>query len=239
MDSNPVGDALLTENDNNRFTPSRGQLAAMAAALLFLAGSVGYMVGVRGDTDPGAGSVDVGFLHDMISHHEQALQLSTIELNKGSEPEVRTFAREILQQQSYEIGVMEQQLEDWGFTRAARPGTAMAWMDHAVPVATMPGLASDDELTLLGERTGRDADALFIVLMQDHHLGGVHMADYAAKNAGDASVRALAARMAKVQQQEISEMSAARTRAQLSEKPAGWVPAVIPSVDDEDGGHGS
>ena len=225
---------MITENENSGFTPSRGQLTAMVAALMFLAACAGYMVGVRGDSEPGAGSVDVGFLHDMISHHEQALQLSTIELNNGAEPDVKHFAREILQQQSYEIGVMEQQLEDWGYARAVRPETAMAWMDHAVSVTTMPGMASEDELELLGQHSGRDTDALFIVLMQDHHLGGVHMAEYAAKHAGNGSVRELAGRMARVQKQEIAEMSAARTRAQLPDKPEGWVPATIPSVDDDE-----
>ncbi len=212
---------------NDRFVPSRTQWIAMVLALLFLAGSAGYVIGTRRDGAPGADSVDVGFLQDMISHHEQAVRLSNLELVNGVEPGVQVFAREILHQQSYEIGVMDRRLEDWGYSHADRPQTAMAWMDAAVPVAEMPGLASDDELLLLEQRAGRDADALFIPLMQDHHRGGIHMAEYAAEHATTEFVRTIAARQAAAQKLEIGEMTFARQHAQLAERPVGWVPAVV------------
>ena len=45
---------------------------------------------------------------------------------------MRSFASDVLAVQDYEIGVMTQMLDDWGFT-ADRSDQAMAWMDMPVP----------------------------------------------------------------------------------------------------------
>lgn len=52
--------------------------------------------------------------------------------------------------------------------------------------------------------------ALFIPLTQGHHQGGVHIAEFAAKNAESEFVRRLAARMARNQRIEINELEGAR-----------------------------
>lgn len=54
---------------------------------------------------------------------------------------------------------------------------------------------------------GADADALYLDLMAEHHRGGAHMADFAADQADDPGVRALAARMARNQAIEIAEFA--------------------------------
>ena len=100
-------------------TPTWKQWVAMVVAAAFVAGSLGYAFGSREDEAPTDGSVDVGFLHDMIAHHEQAVRMSNLENMKSTEDSVKVFAREIAQQQSYEIGVMERQLEIWGFSRGS------------------------------------------------------------------------------------------------------------------------
>jgi uncharacterized protein (DUF305 family) len=205
------------------------QWAVLAGAMLFLGTALGYFVAERADGPPGRGSVDVGFLYDMIGHHEQALQMASIDLGSGRSTAVRPFAQEILLFQSYEIGLMEQKLASWGHARADRPPSAMAWMPgNAVPVDAMPGMASPEELARLGDVEGDAVDALFVRLMQDHHLGGVHMAEYAAEHAADEWVRALAARMARNQRTEVAELEAAASRAGLPDDPPGYEPAVIP-----------
>ncbi len=198
------------------------QWAAMVAALMFLAGAVGYFIGTRDTGTPGADSVDAGFLQDMITHHEQAIQMSLIEIGAGVEPGVQTFAREIVLFQSYEIGLMDRQLNDWGYRRENRAPVAMEWMGMSVAPDAMPGLASEAEMGALRDLIGRDVDALFLKLMQDHHAGGVHMASYAAEHATDPFVQELAARMARNQRIEIGELEAARERAGLPAQPEGY-----------------
>jgi uncharacterized protein (DUF305 family) len=69
----------------------------------------------------------------------------------------------------------------------------------------MPGLLTDEQLDQLQAASGAELDALFLDLMADHHRGGLHMAEYAAGNAGDEDVRELAARIARNQAGEINE----------------------------------
>jgi uncharacterized protein (DUF305 family) len=180
------------------------QAAVLGLVLAFLGGAIGYLVASRQGV-PDADSLDVGFYQDMISHHEQALQMAAVQLASGSDPTVKSFAREILQFQSYEIGLMRQQLADWGVDPRERPDTAMGWMGEAVPVDEMPGLATEEQMDALRASEGSETDALFLELMAAHHLGGVAMADHAANHAGQDDVRELAATMARNQAIEVNE----------------------------------
>lgn len=206
-------------------------LVSLTLAFAFLGAAVTYFVTERSDAPPGPSSADVGFLQDMMSHHQQALALSTSELLNGEAPEVLLFAREILQQQSYEMGLMDRQLDEWGFSTQERPARAMEWMDMPVAPEEMPGMASDDELAALGDAEGTRADALFLALMQDHHRGGVAMAEAAAEQASDPWVRELAERFARNQAMEIAEMTAARERAGLPAQPDGYEPGPFTDHD--------
>ena len=211
------------------------ELTAVAVALVFLGGAVTFLVSERADRPPDSSSADVGFLQDMISHHEQALALSTSELDIGETPAVRLFAQEILQQQSWEIGLMQRQLEQWDQRRENRPPDAMAWMGMEMPVEDMPGLASDEEVRALRDAEGTAADALFVALMADHHRGGIDMAAAAAERVSDPWVRDLAERMARNQAIEIEEMEAARRRTGLTDDPAGYEPGPFPDHVAADG----
>lgn len=188
------------------------QRVALVLALVFLAGSVGYAVGSRsGGGEPDEASADTGFLWDMIAHHEQALVMGSLQLAAAGDARVETFAREIVQGQSYEIGLMEAYLQRWGYARARGDDSeAMGWMGHGMATAEMPGMATEAELERLGDLSGGDADALFIALMQDHHRGGVEMAEAAAAAVTDRRVRELAERIARNQAIEIKELEGTR-----------------------------
>ena len=195
---------------------------AAALALLFVGGAIGFAIR-QPDSPPGANSADVGFLYDMTEHHDQAIRMSNLLLMNGESPQVAVFAREILRSQSLEIGLMRRQLESWGYSpEAERP--AMGWMGHETAVDKMEGMATSKEVDALLAARGRDADALFIALMKDHHRGGIEMATAAAERAADPFVQDLATLMAKNQRYEIGEMEQARVRVGLVAAPAGYAP---------------
>jgi uncharacterized protein (DUF305 family) len=160
------------------------------------------------DRPPSADGADVGFLQDMITHHDQALGVATLTIAHGEDPTVRSYAREVLTFQSYEIGLMTQMLRDWGHSRDDRSDEAMAWMDMPVPVEAMPGLLTDEQLAAVGAARGAQIDRLFLELMAEHHRGGLHMAQAAAGLVDDDEVAALAARMERNQAGEIDEYRA-------------------------------
>lgn len=201
-----------------------GQRIVGVVALMFLAGSVGYLIGVRDGNTPSAVSANVGFLYDMSAHHEQAVQLSMIQLANGSDPSVHAFAREIIRSQAYEIGLMRMRLAMWGFDPAVSAQEPMAWMGMTVSSTdAMPGMADAAELEAFREAQGSQTDALFLALMSDHHAGGVAMAQDAASRADDSWVVDTAERMARIQASEIAEMEFAREAAGLPSAPAGFV----------------
>lgn len=195
-------DVAVSERATNL---SWGRVAVLGAALAFLGFAVGLFV--SRDRYPREDSVAVGFYQDMLVHHDQALEMATLAVTKAENLVVRSFAREVLTFQSRENGIMETALHEWGYGRADRSDTAMAWMGMPVPLGEMPGLASEEEMDRLQDAQGAEVDALFLQLMATHHASGIHMAEYAAAEAEEHDVRELAARMAYNQAVEINEYS--------------------------------
>jgi uncharacterized protein (DUF305 family) len=192
------------ERPEGRRGPSWTQIIILALAVGFLGGTVGYVVG-KG-RPPADDSVDVGFLQDMIDHHEQAIKMARSALRKDDvDPVVRTLAEEVILGQQREVGLMDAQLSIWGKVRGDLDRKTMGWMGMDTTVDTMPGMQSADALAALDAATGPEADRLFLTMMRDHHQGGVHMAQDAARHAGSSRVKALADRMAKSQASEIEE----------------------------------
>ncbi len=182
-------------------------LALVLLTTAVLAGGIGFVVG-NNRALPDPGPTDIGFLQDMRVHHEQAVQMSLIYLDRpDTAPTLQTTAREILVGQNMEIGRMIQLLRGFGASEVNETDVAMAWMGEPVALDRMPGLATDDDIDALRRAVGPDADDVFVALMTAHHQGGVHMAEHAAEHAAVDEVRRMARSMAVAQTEEIEEMA--------------------------------
>ncbi len=180
------------------------QIAVLVVAFAFLGGAMGYLLGHRTSGPPDS-AVDTGFLQDMIDHHEQAVSMASVATAGASDPLVRDMAREVLIEQRYEIGLMDGYLQARDEERGAPERQVMAWMGRPVPLADMPGLATPEQMDALQAADPDATNLLFLELMKAHHLGGIDMAEYAARHAADPRVRHLAEVMARVQRQEVRE----------------------------------
>ncbi|MEZ5177975.1 MAG: DUF305 domain-containing protein [Acidimicrobiales bacterium] len=189
-------------------TPLR--VVVLLVAVAFLAGTVGWAVSER-TRDP-LNEVDVGFMQDMGYHHDQAVQMSLLLLAKPDVPrDLRGFAQEIIMDQRFEQGVFNAILDRFGYP--AEPGeTVMDWMDTPLPRDSMEGLATDEQMQQLRDAEGSEAQALWISLMSEHHLAGLHMADWAARHGHDATVRNLARSMVRSQRSEVLDLDRFRRR---------------------------
>ena len=203
------GDGEVGEPDDTIVLPwwqNPFNIAVMVVTAALLAGMVGWMVGDSANRR-NASAVEVGFLQDMREHHEQAVEISFLYLSLDeTNTSLRVVARSITFGQGIEIGRMIQMLRDFGESEVNEGDTSMEWMGHSMPLGEMPGMATDAELDQLGETAGAEADGLFVELMVRHHEGGIEMADYAAANAADDEVQAMAASIADAQRDEITEL---------------------------------
>lgn len=80
---------------------------------------------------PAESSADVGFLRDLRTHHENAINIAQIALVKGDEPAVKVFAEEVIRFQSYKIGLMDRMAIEWGYRPEIRP--RRRWAGWATP----------------------------------------------------------------------------------------------------------
>lgn len=178
-------------------------ILTMLVATALIAGMLGWLIHDE-SSEPGGNAVDVGFLQDMRLHHDQAVQLGYIFLDRpDTDPRLQTVARSIVLGQGIDIGRMIQLLRQLDAPEIPETDMVMRWMGMEMPMDEMPGMASDAELAAA---TGADADRLFVELMTTHHRGGLEMAEYAAREGGNEEVRSMAAAILDSQRHEIAEL---------------------------------
>jgi len=195
-------------------------LASMTAALLALSACT-----INIGTGPGAVEVpvaadgsafsagDVMFAYMMIPHHEQALEMSVLALDRSTDTNVRDIAQRIYDGQGPEI----EQMQSWisngpssgGMSHEMPDGTVMAddmmggtMMDSS----TMAGMASEADMTQLSALTTPEFDILFLQLMIDHHEGALAMVRMIENSSNDEAAL-LAQEIINAQKAEIEEMT--------------------------------
>ncbi|WP_433057084.1 DUF305 domain-containing protein [Dactylosporangium sp. CS-033363] len=188
---------------------ARLTFGVLAAVLLLVTGvAIGYLIPVL--SRPGDDSVDAGFARDMSIHHAQAVEMGMFAYRLGTTDDIRNLGYDIAASQQWQIGQMQTWLTEWHLSPTSSK-RAMAWMPDGQntlqPDGRMPGMASDDELKKLKSSTGKDFDILWCQLMLRHHLGGIHMAEVAAKSASDPDVRDAAEKIRQSQSYDIAQLS--------------------------------
>lgn len=179
------------------------QIALVVGLVALLLGALlGYAA--RGSGAPAADSADVGFARDMSIHHEQAVQMATLIMDRTEDEAIRSLAFDILTTQQGQIGIMSGWLDAWGQAWTSA-GPRMAWMGMPTQ-GLMPGMATAEQMSALRNAEGTAADILFLQLMIPHHLGGVEMAEAAADMASRDQVRRLAQSMVEAQSLEVDYM---------------------------------
>ncbi|MEU6882495.1 DUF305 domain-containing protein [Streptomyces sp. NPDC046712] len=116
------------------------------------------------DDKPNA--ADFTYAQMMIVHHRQALTMTALAPQRAESAQVKKLADRITAAQKPEIDAMEGWLKSNGGPRE------QSGHDHH----TMPGMATEAQLTQLRTAKGAAFDELFLKLMITHHEGAVTMA---------------------------------------------------------------
>ena len=113
---------------------------------------------------------DVRFVHDMIPHHHQALEMAELVADRTNRQEVIDVAGRINASQGDEIEFMQQWLRERG-QHVPDP----AAHDAMHTSHKMAGMATPEQMAKLAASDGTDFDRLFLELMIPHHEGAVKM----------------------------------------------------------------
>lgn len=178
----------------------RRTLAAFALIALVAAGCGG------GDDDTAStgaaerNDADVTFAKGMVPHHEQAVEMSDMALEKAENPKVKELATKIKAAQGPEIDQMKGWLSDWGESADDMGDMGgMSGMD-------MNGMMSDGEMKALEAASGAAFDKLFLEGMIRHHEGAVTMAEEELAKGKFPEAKTLAQQILDAQNAEIAEM---------------------------------
>ncbi|MER7079142.1 Uncharacterized conserved protein, DUF305 family [Saccharopolyspora kobensis] len=170
-----------------------------------LPGAPGDQPQVVASAAPDAGvpvDVEADYLRMMIAHHEQALEMTALAPERAQHPKVRALAERIGGAQGPEIGAMQGWLDTRGFGEEHSGHGHPTGHDHA----TMPGMATPEQLAQLRDSTGADFDRLFLQLMIAHHEGALTMATDVLTRGREEQVHAMATDVLVTQQSEIDTM---------------------------------
>ena len=140
-DGGASGDESMSDDAAERLL--RLVLIVLATAVvtgLFAAAAI-WALGADDEPPAPMNAVDVGFLQDMLDHHDQALLISNLYLDDQPQGDAAPYAREVIMFQTRDIGWMEDWLAEEGYSRGAPDRTAMEWMDEPTPVAGDAGHA--------------------------------------------------------------------------------------------------
>lgn len=124
---------------------------------------------------------DVQFMHDMIPHHHQALEMAALVAERTNRPELIDVAGRIERSQGDEIAFMQQWLRERG-EHAPDP----AAHDAMHTSHEMAGMATPEQMAELAASKGTAFDRLFLELMITHHDGAVTMVEELLEQAGSA-----------------------------------------------------
>jgi uncharacterized protein (DUF305 family) len=118
-------------------------------------------------TPKGGGFVpaDVEFMQNMIKHHEQALVMTALVPQNGSNTSIRVMAKRMEVSQQDESALMKKWLTDRNHKTEAEHA------DHAM----MPGMLTPEQLAQLKAAKGKAFDKLFLQFMTHHHEGALQM----------------------------------------------------------------
>lgn len=152
----------------------------------------------------GQRSADAHFIVMMIPHHEGAIAMAELALQRSRRPEIRSLAERIRTSQSQENAQMRRWYRQWyGSDVPPWPGQGMGMRGGMGMGMGMPGFST----SLDALRTAPDFDRAFLEQMIAHHRMGVMMASHAQWGTVHPELRKLEAVMVRLQSEEIEQMA--------------------------------
>ena len=154
------------------------------------------------NSDPGASEqpFDLQFLDSMIHHHNGAIMMAKMVLSKTERTELKAFAQKIIDDQTKEIGEMNQLREQWYAGKPSSVNMEMPGMVGGMKIM------NGEHMKDMNEMESSHFDDHFLNMMTLHHEGAVTMSNEALQKAEHPEIKKLASQIIKAQGPEIEQM---------------------------------
>jgi uncharacterized protein (DUF305 family) len=175
-------------------------LTVIAATLLIAACTTAAV------NQSGADSFDRQFIDMMVPHHEGAVEMAKIALERAEHPEIREMAEAIIRAQDDEISQMKAWRQAW-FGSAETPSMSEMPMVPGMAGHGGHGAAMDMAADVEALRAAPEPfDRAFIDAMIPHHESAIAAAQATASRAERPEIKEMAQAIIADQQREIDQM---------------------------------
>lgn len=146
-------------------------------------------------------TIDQHFIEQMIPHHDGAIAMANLALQKAQRPEIKKLATAIIESQTKEIQDMQSWYENWFGRSVGGGGSAMIG-----GMMSQGGMHMGGAEDMSALETAVDFDKAFIEQMIPHHQLALMMARMLETGTNRPEMRTLAQNIIEAQSREIEEM---------------------------------
>ncbi|HXF44410.1 MAG TPA: DUF305 domain-containing protein [Candidatus Paceibacterota bacterium] len=150
-------------------------------------------------------NIDQHFIEQMIVHHDDAIAMAELALERVTRPEIRTLAENIIAAQTSENEQMRRWYRDWF---GGEVPDAFLVMGHGIELGMMHGGMMGDATDLTRLETAEPFEQAFIEEMIPHHQMAVMMAQMLKVGSARPEMQKLAEDIITAQTREIDQMRA-------------------------------
>lgn len=190
-------------------------LAALAALCLLVAcggGGGDAQTGGRAAEAPvitgepaGYNSADVTFASTMVPHHQQAIEMSNMALQRSTNPELIALANQTVATQQPEVNILNVFLVQWNENPDIRTDPGNVDEDTLEP--SVPGMVDDATIAKLESLRGPEFDKLWLQSMIGQHQGAIAMAKSEIADGKNVDAIAIAETIVAGQEAQIGQMT--------------------------------
>lgn len=151
-----------------------------------------------------ASTIDKHFIEQMIPHHEGAIAMANLALQKAKRPEIKTLATAIITAQTTEIQSMNGWYQDWFGDSVPKASAGMM----GGGMMSQGGMHMGGQEDMKALENASDFDKAFIEQMVPHHQLAIMMANMLQSGTNRPEMRQLAKNIISSQTKEIQQMQA-------------------------------
>jgi uncharacterized protein (DUF305 family) len=149
-------------------------------------------------------TIDKHFIEQMIPHHDGAIAMANLALQKAKRPEIKTLATAIIAAQTAEIQSMNGWYQDW--FRSTVPKVSTGMMGGGMMSQSGMHMGGQEDMTAL--ENASDFDKAFIEEMIPHHQLAIMMTNMLQSGTNRPEMQQLAKNIISSQSKEIQQMQA-------------------------------